>query len=253
MVRKLIHSYDDRVFKVDLFASKNPKTIGVIVLFNFEKRDTSNEKKNVIRSVCEFFQTLDFNLMCVNFSNLNGQTKENPFQQENNSYMHTIANSVHDCYICVEEFQKTFPEMQSIIIVGFFSAGMVALQLAMRILLLEKFILIMPEFTNSDYQYFSSCVSQGLIIYSNPLVQEKDTAAINEIANFLRVQKKVYVDTAYINNFHTYFDRNKIIMNKVLYTYFKNTFIDLPDIEFNIPNELSGENIENVNSPELLL
>jgi hypothetical protein len=114
-----------------------------------------------------------------------------------------------------------------------------ALQIIMRMFIIEKFILIGPKLFNFDTQNISSCTAQGLVIYMNNK-KKKEVQLLNETVNILRSQKKVYIDMVKIDTNDDYFQNQLHLLEKIIQLYVGKNYSESANLK--IYESIMGKN-----------
>ena len=185
---------------------------------------------------------LDLSEICPT---MNTNAQSNTMQSQVFS-THNAASMIQDCYTCIEYFMKIFPKMNEVWLCSFSYESILALQITMRMLTLEKFILICPKIFGFDTQNISSCTAEGLIIHVNSK-KKKETQILNEVVSILRNQKKVFVDCLKIDTNEEYLHNKYHLLEEILNTYIEKNYSDKPKlIEDEIPESHNSPMVEEV-------
>lgn len=232
MAKAMIPSYDSRIFKINYFHGYEDSSPGVIFIYSKIDKKNLILQRNLVQKIFNLFKSFGFHILLIDLAeicpSLNFDNGTNVLQTHLSSSTQ-LANMIQDSYTCIEYFLKLFPKMKETWICSFSYESVLALQIVMRMLTLEKFVLICPRLFNFDTQNISSCTAQGLIIHV-PNKKKKENQTLHEVVNILKNQKKVYVDTISIEKGDEYLQDHLTVLEKILSLYIiKNYSETLPE------------------------
>lgn len=252
MAKAMIPSYDSRTFKINYFHGFTNSSPGIIFIYSKIDKKNLILQRNLIQKTFYIFKNLGFHILMIDLSEICSDLTidNNPNVLQNHlSSPHQMANMIQDSYTCIEYFLKLFPKMKETWMISFSYESVLALQIVMRMLTLEKFILINPKLFVFDTQNISSCTAQGLIIYVNSK-KKKENQILNEVVNVLRNQKKVYVDMVKMDSNEEYFQNQFHVLEHILNSYVAKNYSESLDhkIYNNIINKSTNENLNENNN-----
>jgi hypothetical protein len=229
MAKAMIPSYDSRIFKINYFHGAAPNSPGIIFIYSKIDKKNLILQRNLIQKSFYTFKNFGFHILMVDLCELNPSLNDdNNLLQTQLSSPSQMASMIQDCYTCIEYFLKLFPKMKETWTCSFSYESVLTLQIIMRMLTLEKFILICPKLFNFDTQNISSCTAQGLIIYVNNK-KKKENQNLEEIVNILKQQKKVYVDMVKIDTNEEYLQTKLDMLEKILSLYIMKNYSESLD------------------------
>jgi hypothetical protein len=244
MAKAMIHSYDSRTFKINYFHGASPESPGLILLYSRSDKKNLILQRNLVLKTFNIFRDQGFHILMIDLSeiaptvNANNQTNG---ASNNLSSNHNVASMIQDCYTCIEYFIKLFAKMNELWLCSFSYESILALQITMRMLTLEKFILICPKIFGFDTQNISSCTAEGLIIHVNSK-KKKETQILNDVVGILRNQKKVFVDCVKIDTNEEYLHNKYHLLEEILVTYIAKNYSN--KVEQSQEQTLPGEQEE---------